>query len=279
MRIDSHQHFWRVDRGDYGWLTPALGELYRDYLPDDLRPLLQQTGVQRSILVQAAPTAEETHYMLGLAAANDFIAGVVGWVDMENEHESLMQLEMLTNDKKFLGIRPMIQDIGDPDWMLRPGLDSTFRKLIALDFRFDALVKPEHLTNLLELLKRYPALEVVIDHGAKPNIGASEYEPWAGAMANIARQTNAYCKLSGLITETDTSQSYADVWRYCDHLLDNFGPDRLMWGSDWPVLNLRGSYVDWHTEFANWLSPLSSAERRSILGGTASDFYALDLDA
>lgn len=278
-RVDSHQHFWRLDRGDYGWLTPELNVLYRDYLPDDLQPILKQSDIQKTVLVQAAPTVDETRYMLSLAAKNEFIAGVVGWVNMEDQRESLDQLAAFSQDKKFLGIRPMIQDIADPGWMLRPELDVTFGKLVNLGLRFDALIKPIHLRNLLELLNRHPALKVVIDHCAKPNIGSSEWEPWADNMAAIAEQTSAYCKLSGLITETGSEQTYDDIWRYCEHLLTHFGAERLMWGSDWPVLNLRGSYVDWYTEFEHWLSPLSDSERGSILGGTAVAFYALEPDS
>lgn len=278
IRVDSHQHFWRIDRGDYGWLTPELEPLYRDYSPDELLPLLERAKVQKTVIVQAAPTVDETRYLLSLAADNDFVAGVVGWVNMENQRESLDQLATFSNDKKFLGIRPMIQETADVDWMLRPELEASFKKLIDLDLRFDALVKPVHLQNLRELLQRHPDLNVVIDHGAKPCIGSSEWEPWASGIAAIAAQTNAYCKLSGLITETSAEQSYDDVWRYCEHLLHHFGPDRLMWGSDWPVLNLRGNYIDWQTKFDHWLSPLFDSERKAILGGTALDFYALDLN-
>lgn len=277
-KVDSHQHFWQLERGDYGWLTPELGELYRDYLPGDLDPLLRETGVQRTVLVQAAPTLEETHFMLRIAADSETVAGVVGWVDMENPGECLRSLEELSDVEKFVGVRPMIQDIGDPDWMLRPELDAAFRKAIQLDLRFDALVLPEHLPNLLTLLQRYPELKLVIDHGAKPRIGAYEMEPWASDIARIAEESDAFCKLSGLITETAESQTYADVWPYCNHLLSCFGADRLMWGSDWPVLNLRGNYGDWHAAFSEWLSLLSESERNDVFGGTAVRFYGLARD-
>ena len=279
VRIDSHQHFWRPARGDYGWLTPELTVLYRDYMPRDLEPLLEQNDVQKSVLIQAAPTTEETYFMLRLAARNGFVAGVVGWVDMEDSGESLEVLEELSTIDKFLGVRPMIQDIADPDWMLRPELDAVFRKLIELDLRFDALVLPVHLSNLIELLKRYPELKLVVDHGGKPDIDAGAMQPWADDMSAIAGQSGAFCKLSGLITETAETQSYEDVWPYCDHLLQCFGADRLMWGSDWPVLNLRGDYNGWHTSFTEWLSPLSDAEREAILGATATRFYALSTES
>ena len=277
--IDCHQHFWQPERGDYGWLKPDLGVLYRDYMPSDLRPLLEQTGVQRSVLVQAAPTVDETRFMLDIAARSDFVIGVVGWINMENPSESIPLLGKLSQIDKFVGVRPMIQDIKDPEWMLSPKLEATFAELIRLDLCFDALVLPEHLSNLMKLLRRYPDLKVVVDHGAKPLIGAREMQPWADDIAAIAERSDAFCKISGMITETSETQTYDDVIPYCNHLLECFGANRLMWGSDWPVLNLRGSYNDWYKTIARWLSPLAEADRNAILGVNAARFYALSLES
>ena len=277
--IDCHQHFWQPERGDYGWLTPDLGVLYRDYMPADLQPLLEQTGVQRSVLVQAAPTVDETRFMLDIAAGSDLVIGVVGWVNMEDPSESVPLLQELSLIDKFVGIRPMIQDIEDPDWMLSPSLEATFIELIRLGLCFDALVLPEHLPNLLTLLERHPDLKAVVDHGAKPNIDAREMQPWADHIAAIAERSDAFCKVSGLITETSDTQTYDDVIPYCDRLLECFGANRLMWGSDWPVLNLRGSYNEWYRTITGWLSPLTEADRDAILGGNAARFYALSLES
>lgn len=277
IAIDSHQHFWSLKRGDYDWLTPNLEALYRDFMPSDLAPILNAVGVKKTVLVQATPTLAETQYLLTLADRSDFIAGVVGWVDMDMGCDAIDDLVQLAEHDRFLGVRPMIQDIDDPEWMLRAALDPVFRALIDLDLRFDALVKPLHLPYLSELLTRYPKLRTVIDHGAKPNIAAEEWEPWSREIAKIAKNSSAFCKLSGLVTEADSQQPYDVLWPYCQHLLDQFGAHRLMWGSDWPVLNLRTDYKDWYTEFRSWLAPLDDEERRAILGNAAVNFYGLKL--
>lgn len=278
LRIDSHQHFWSLARGDYGWLTPALAPLYRDFLPADLAPLLADAGVDRTVLVQAAPTVDETRYLLDLAKSGEFIAGVVGWVDMEGGEEAVSLLAELADDSRLVGIRPMIQDIPDPAWITRPALAPVTTTLIELGLCFDALVKPAHLPFLLGHLERYPDLKVVVDHGAKPDIANMAWQPWANGIAAIAERTAACCKVSGLITEAASSQTYEDLVPYLDHLLEAFGPERLIWGSDWPVLNLAGDYAAWHEATGAWLSKLSGDERAGIEGLNAARFYGLQED-
>ena len=276
-RIDSHQHFWTLARNDYGWLTPELTTLYRDFQPEHLAPLLSAANIDATVLVQAAPTVEETAYLLSLAEKWEVIAGVVGWVDMTGGHEAVATLTRLAQNPKLRGIRPMIQEIEDPEWMLDQRLAPVFEALIEQDLCFDALVKPEHLPCLLELLRRYPALKTVIDHGAKPQIAGAEWEPWAADMARIASAAAACCKLSGLITEAAPEQTYADIRPYFDHLLRLFGPERLLWGSDWPVLNLAGDYASWHKTCRQWTAELSAAEQRAIFGDNAMRFYGLTI--
>ena len=275
--IDSHQHFWTLARNDYGWLTPELKTLYRDFQPAHLAPLLHAAHIDATVLVQAAPTTEETDYLLSIAREQTFIAGVVGWIDMERGHDAVSELLRLAQNPKFCGIRPMIQDIEEPAWMLDERLAPVFEALIEHDLCFDALVKPEHLPFLLELLRRYPALKTVIDHGAKPRIARSEWSPWAEDMAQIATRTAAYCKLSGLITEAGPEHTYTDLRPYCDHLLRSFGAGRLLWGSDWPVLNLAGDYASWHETCHRWMAERSDAERRLIFGDNAIKFYGLNI--
>ena len=274
-RVDAHQHFWSVARSDYGWLTPALDALYRDFLPADLEPLLADAGIGRSVVVQAAPTVAETRCLLDLAASHEFIAGVVGWADMGGGDAALAELALLAADPLLLGIRPMLQDLPDPAWILRPELADATRFLIDEDLCFDALVKTVHLPFLLEFLERHPRLAAVIDHGAKPDVALGAWQPWADGIAAIASDTDAYCKLSGLVTEASPSQTYDDLAPYLDHLLNAFGPERLMWGSDWPVLNLAGDYAGWHAASAAWLSRLSAEERAGIEGLNAARFYKL----
>ncbi len=273
--IDGHQHFWSVDRDDYGWLTPDLGPIYRNFTPEDLRPTLAHAGVSRTILVQAAQSEAETLYLLNIAAQTDFVAGVVGWVDLEATNAS-ERVDFMAQ-KGVLGLRPMVQDIADTQWLLRPALRPAIEAMIAHDLRFDALIQPRHLPVLLSFMAAYPALKVVIDHGAKPDIAGAAMQPWAEGMSRLARETNAYCKLSGLVTEAAADWKPEDIKPFASVLLEAFGPDRVIWGSDWPVLNLASSYADWNALTAEWLREFSDDQRARIRGGNAAHFYGLDI--
>ncbi|MEX3006968.1 amidohydrolase [Hoeflea sp. TYP-13] len=275
MRIDSHQHFWQLARGDYGWLTSDLKPIYRDFLPDDLAPLLQRGGIGGTVVVQAAPTVAETEFMLSLAAQESFIRGVVGWVDFETR-SAPQQIAAMAQDPKLVSLRPMIQDIADVDWMLGDALAPAFRALIDCDLTFDALVKPPHLKNLHTLLTRHGDMRVVIDHGAKPQLHDGTLDGWANDMAALARDTDAYCKLSGLVTEAGTGWTVDDLRPIVDHLLDTFGPERLIWGSDWPVCTLAASYGDWLDATDRLLSALSQSDLDAIMGGNAVHIYKLE---
>jgi len=276
MRIDAHQHFWRRDRGDYGWLTQELAPIYRDFGVDDLRPHLVAAGIDATVLVQAAPTAAETEFLLALAAeSRGIVRAVVGWVDFEAAGAA-RRLERLARNPLLRGVRPMMQDIADTDWMLGRAVEPAFRALVDLGLRFDALAQPRHLAGLRRLVDRYPGLQLVIDHGAKPRIASGEREPWATEMSAIARETNAWCKLSGLATEASATWRTADLQPYANHLLDNFGSSRLIWGSDWPVVELAGGYDRWWTATKEVLRSLDVASRERVLGGNAARFYGID---
>ena len=272
--IDSHQHFWQLSRGDYDWLTPELELLYRDFLPSDLSSVLEECDVSNTILVQAAPTVEETEFMLKLADNTDFVIGVVGWVDMASDN-AISQLETFSQNSFFKGIRPMLQDIDDVEWMLKPELAPVFEYLIDKGLTFDALVLPKHLDALYSLLKKYPKLKVVIDHGAKPPIEEGSSQEWFEKISLIASETTAYCKLSGLVTEAGINPHFDQLAPYMEHLLICFGYERLMWGSDWPVVNLSSSYQTWLKQTQDFLSPLSKNEQQLILAGNAQNFYQL----
>ncbi|SMR83987.1 L-fuconolactonase [Aliiroseovarius halocynthiae] len=274
MRIDAHQHFWALARGDYGWLSDDLAAIYRDFLPEDLAPMLDTAGIDGTVLVQAAPTVAETDFMLSLADRNTFIKGVVGWVDFENA-ASVAEIDRYMQHPAFVGLRPLIQDIADADWMLRDDLTPVFDALIARDLTFDALTLPRHLPNLHKLLARHPDMRVVIDHSSKPLIRDGVMDGWAQDMSALAHNTNAFCKLSGLLTEAKSDWIVDDLRPYVDHLLNTFGPDRLLWGSDWPVLNLAGDYARWVEVTDQLLSDLSDADRSAILGGNAARAYKL----
>lgn len=274
MRLDAHQHFWSIARGDYGWLTPELGPIYRDFSPEDLAPLLKSAGIEGTILVQAAPTVAETEFMLSLADQNEFIKGVVGWVNFEAT-DAPGQISELAQHPALVGLRPMIQDIADPNWMLREELKPAFQTLQDQDLTFDALTLPQHLGPLRKLLDTHPDMRVVIDHGSKPLIRDGVMAGWAEDMAALARDTSAFCKLSGLVTEARTDWQTDDLRPYVDHLLATFGPSRLIWGSDWPVCTLASSYQRWIDTTNELLSALSQADRDAILGANAARAYHL----
>jgi L-fuconolactonase len=277
IRIDAHQHYWNPGRGDYGWMPKGDPVLDRTYGPSDLAPALAGAGIHRTVLVQAAPTVEETEYMLGLADATPSVAAVVGWVDFEDRDHRDM-LARLAGHPKFRGVRPMIQDIPDDDWMLRADVQWGFETVAEFGLTYDMLGFPRHLKNALAILKRYPGLRTVVDHCMKPQIRADSpdaFRHWADGMARIAGETGAYCKLSGLMTEDGAGWTVARLRPYADHVLKVFGPDRVMWASDWPVCRLRAEYADWHSTTLDLTSDLSEAGRAAMFGGTAAAFYRL----
>lgn len=273
-RIDAHQHFWRLARGDYGWLTPALKPIYRDVEPDELAPHLARHAIDGTVLVQAAPTEAETAFMLGLAEEHGFIRGVVGWTDFAAE-DAPARIAALARQPKLKGLRPMIQDIAEDGWMLRPELTDAFRAMIDNELVFDALVLPRHLDDLSRLLDRHPSLTCVIDHCAKPEIAAGRFDDWARAMARLARGTGALCKLSGLVTEAGPDWTAERLAPFVGHVLDMFGPDRVVWGSDWPVSTLAARYDQWVAATDVLLSDLAEDGRAAILGGNAVRLYRL----
>ncbi len=273
-RIDSHVHFWALARGDYGWLTPNLAAIYRDFGRDELMPLVAAAGVEAIVLVQAAPSEAETRYLLDQAALSDCVAGVVGWVDMAAS-DAPERIAALAGNPRLKGVRPMIHDIPDAGWMLRAELGPAFRALIAHDLAFDALVRPAHLAALRRLVERHPDLRIVIDHGAKPAIASGEFDSWAAAMSGFARETPVCCKLSGLLTEAGADWTDDRLRRYVDHLVAEFSPIRLLWGSDWPVVTLVAPYGAWWAAANRLLVDLDDAGRDRIFGGTAAEFYHL----
>lgn len=274
FRIDAHQHFWQLSRGDYGWLTPQLSPIYRNFEPADLLPHLQACRIARTVLVQAAPTEAETEYLLTLAGRHEFVAGVVGWSDFE-ARDAPERITQLAERPALKGLRPMIQDLPDVDWMLRDALVPAFETMVRCGLCFDALVYPVHLPNLLRLLQRFPDLHTVIDHGAKPRIREDGFADWAPWIARLARETSAFCKLSGLATEDGPAWSVERLRPYVDHLLNCFGPKRLIWGSDWPVLTLVSSYEAWHEAALALLSDLGEVQRAAVFGSNAASLYRL----
>ncbi|MFO1032832.1 MAG: amidohydrolase family protein [Hyphomicrobiales bacterium] len=272
MKIDSHQHFWSPARGDYHWMaSEGAAPLRRAIGPFELAPHLKAAGVDKTVLVQAAATVEETEYMLGIADATDFVAKVVGWVDFENR-DDLRHMERFARMPKFAGVRPMIQDLPDAEWMHRKDVQWAFDAIIDLDLTFDALGFPIHLDPFLRLFNRYPKMRIVADHCLKPVIREGRFDDWAPLMTRIARETQVFCKLSGLATEARAGWTAETLTPYARHVIDCFGAERVMWGSDWPVLELNGSYESWHRAAQSIVKP---AEAVAIFGGTAQRFYRI----
>ncbi len=272
MKIDAHQHFWNPARGDYGWMVGAgVEHLRQPFLPPHLESHLTTFEIDRTVLVQAAPTVQETEYMLGVADATDFVAKVVGWVDFENR-EDLRHLQRLAKHPKFSGVRPMIQDLPDAEWMHRHDVQWAFDALIDLDLTFDALGFPLHIEPFQRLFERYSTMRCVVDHCLKPKIRDGAFEDWATGIAKIATTTPAYCKISGLATEAAAGWDISTLKPYIAHVIASFGTDRVMWGSDWPVLELNGTYEKWHDTAMTLVGPHSGAQ---VFGQTAQAFYRI----
>jgi L-fuconolactonase len=287
-RIDAHQHFWQLARGDYAWLAgdePALAPLRRDFLPADLAPLMRTHDVARTVLVQAADSVAETEFLLALAARHDFIGGVVGWVDLADPGAA-DTIARLAERPALKGLRPMLQDLPDDDWIARAPQPESLRAMHRHGLAFDALVKPRHLAPLLRFVHAWPDLPVVIDHAAKPPLSADwngeAMRTWRHDMAALAAHPQVACKLSGLLTEmapadaADRARALERLRPVLDALLTWFGPARLMWGSDWPVLGLAAGYDAWCDLADTLLAPLAEHEQAQVLFESARRFYDIE---
>ena len=274
MRIDAHQHFWRLaDRGG-AWPPPSLAAIYRDFLPQQLQPLLQQHGVASTVLVQSMPNEDDSRFMLDLAARFPFIAAVVGWVDLKLP-DAPARIAALAAHDKLRGLRPMLQDIDDERWIDDVALTPAVEAMLGHRLSFDALVLPRHLPALLAFARRHPDLPIVIDHGAKPAIGGTGLAEWELGMARLAALPNVYCKLSGLVTEAGPGWTVDSLRPCIDHVLAVFGAQRVIWGSDWPVLDLVADYGSWIAACDAALAGLDQAGRDAIYGGNARTFYRI----
>lgn len=276
--IDAHQHFWRITRGDYGWLTPQQGVLYRDFAPEDLRQELADCHVTATVVVQAAPTEAETRFLIGLSRDHAEIRDIIGWVDFEApDVRTRVRALVAEGGGKLKGLRPMVQDIEDSNWLARPALDAAFEVLMENDLTFDALAKPVHLEALLQRLRQYPGLAAVLDHAGKPDIAAGSFEPWAKHIERLAGTTSMCCKLSGLLTEAEPAAGVEVLDPYVAHVFACFGPERVMWGSDWPVVTTRASYREWLDMARRLVARHAPGSEESVFRSCAMRCYRLDL--
>ena len=269
--IDSHQHFWQVGRFDYPWMTSDLGVLYRDYLPDELSPILGSNGVEKTVVVQASNSVAESRWLLNLADENSFIAGVVGWVDLMNPDAQLVEL---TAHPKFKGVRHLVESEPQDDWLVQPAVLSGLKRLSTYGLSYDLLVHTRHLKHVPRVAETCPELALVIDHLAKPPIAKNEIDEWSRAFKPLASYPNIHCKLSGLVTEANwTSWQTDDLRPFVDLALESFGSDRLMFGSDYPVCLLASSYDRVLASFQEILANLDDDEREKIFSRNAAKVY------
>ncbi len=274
MRIDSHQHFWSYSAEQYPWIQPDW-PIRRDFLPDDLAPLLHQTGLDGCIAVQARQSLEETRWLLELADQSSIIKGVVGWVDLRST-DVASQLERFAPHPKFVGVRHVVQDEPDDHFMLGEDFQRGIAALKAFGLTYDLLIYPKQLPAAIKLVETFPDQPFVLDHLAKPHIKAGQMEPWREHIEMLASFPNCCCKVSAMITEADwNGWQPADFAPYLDVVLEAFGIDRLMYGSDWPVCLLAGSYERVHGLAAAFAKQFSEGDQAKFFGGNAAKFYAV----
>jgi L-fuconolactonase len=275
MVIDSHHHFWRYLPAEFGWIDDGMAAIRRDFLPADLRREMGTAGVDAVVSVQARQSVEETRWLLDLATQNPFIAGVVGWVPLVSPSVAA-DLAQLAAHPKLVAIRHVLQDEPDPLFMLREDFQAGIRALRDFNLTYDILIFHRHLPQTIELVDRHPAQPFVIDHMAKPSIKQRSIEPWARHLRELGRRPHVCCKLSGLVTEIGRPQwTVADLRPYVDVVLEAFGPERVLFGSDWPVCLVACGYARWMEIVQELIAPLSSGERAAILGENARRVYRL----
>jgi L-fuconolactonase len=276
IRIDAHQHFWKYSAAEYGWINEQMAVLQRDFLPRDLKLLLDESGFDGSIAVQARQSLEETRWLLELAEQNKFILGVVGWVDLCSPqlHD---QLEEVAAHQKLVGVRHVLQDETDDRFMLRPDFQRGIAQLAGFSLAYDLLLHPRHLPIATELVRQFPAQTFVLDHLAKPAIANGLVEPWRRDLRELAKCPNASCKLSGMVTEARwKTWTPGDFRPYLDAVLDAFDVSRLMIGSDWPVCTLSAEYVRTLGIVIDFLDQLTEEQRGGILGGNCARIYKIE---
>lgn len=276
--IDAHQHFIDPDHGRYPWMAGAYEPLRRRFGPEDLHPILDASGVERTIAVQARSEPAETDALLRIAAAEPWVAGVVGWVDLTDPAiaDALAALVERPDGDRLVGIRHPAHDEPDPDWLVRADVGRGLAAVADAGLAFDLLVRARELPAAQRVVRAHPSLTFIIDHLAKPAIAARELEPWASLLRSLAASDNVVVKLSGLVTEADwASWRPVDVAPYVDLALEAFGPDRLLFGSDWPVCLLAASYEQVVHVVRSSVDRLEATERAAILGGTATRVYRL----
>jgi L-fuconolactonase len=275
MPIDAHQHFWLYNDHEYEWIDRTMAAIRRDFLPADLRPLLENCGFRGSVVVQTRQTRAETEWLLKLAEEHPFILGVVGWLDLRSPRLRT-ELESLAAGSKLVGIRHIVQSEPD-EFLLEPDFLRGISVLEDFDLAYDILIYSKHLPVAEEFVRRFPRQRFVLDHLAKPPIKSGSIDLWARGIRTIASFPNVYAKVSGLVTEADwQGWKTDDIRRYLDVAFACFGPNRLMIGSDWPVCLVAASYERTINVVRDYLDQFTAEERRAVLGGNAARFWRLE---
>jgi len=275
MKLDTHQHFWRYDPAEYGWMGPKMETLKRDHLPSHLEPLLKSSAIDGTVVVQARQTLDESRWLLDLSDQFPFIKGVVGWVDLRSQKID-EQLEQLTARSKFCGVRHIVQDEPDDQFMLRADFLHGLGRLAKFDLTYDLLLYPRHLPVAVEVVRRFPDQPFVVDHISKPSIKEHKLSPWNADIRRLAKFENVYCKISGMVTEADWQQwKPSDFDPYLDIIFESFGTNRIMIGSDWPVCTLAASYAQVIEIAVERVKQLSREEQEHIWSLNARKFYGL----
>jgi L-fuconolactonase len=276
MRIDSHQHFWRYHPLHHAWMADGMEVLRRDYLPGELRPLLETIALDGCIAVQARQMLEETDWLLQLADQHDFIKGIVGWIDLRSP-DVRRQLERYARHPKLVGVRHVVHDEPDDHFMLQPAFQRGIAQLGEFDLTYDLLLFPRHLPVAVLLVQAFPAQTFVLDHIAKPDIASGRLSPWQEDLRRLAEFPNVSCKLSGMVTEANWQRwQREDFHPYLDVVFDAFGPDRVMIGSDWPVCTLSADYVSTMRIVIDYLGQFPQAVREAVLGGNCARVYRIE---
>jgi L-fuconolactonase len=274
MIIDTHHHFWHYDTTHFGWISDEMGVIRRDYLPADLAPVLQREGVDAVVTVQAKASLDETRWLLQLAREHAFVAGVVGWIDL-TAADVAETLARFAADPKLVGVRHIVQAEAD-GFLARDDFNRGIAALRRHGLAYDIVVIERQLPQAIAFVDRHPSQRFILDHLAKPNNHRAEIEPWRSHMREFAKRPNVLCKISGGITEIDLNWTPAGLMPYFDAVLEAFGPQRLVFGSNWPVTESAGGYGKWIAAVRDWARKLSPAEQHQLMAANAQAFYRLD---
>jgi L-fuconolactonase len=279
--VDAHHHLWNFNEEEFGWMTPEMERIRRDFTEDDFKKQIRGVPISGSVVVQARQTLAETDWLLSVAAESAVVAGVIGWFplsDSDVQRELETRLASPQSRKTLIGVRHVVQDEPDPNFLFEEAFNTGVSLLEKYNLAYDILIREYQLPQAIDFVDRHPNQVFVLDHIAKPRIAENVFEPWASRLTDLARRENVFCKVSGVITEAEWGSWYLDsIRKYLDHAFEAFKPRRIMFGSDWPVCLLAGSYQGWLSTFRDYTGELSKDEVLRVFSGTATEAYGLEV--